>query len=129
MNMTSRIHDIAIIGGGINGCGIARDAADRLWQLTLEDLHSGARNEIAARAVVNAAGPWVVPGAGLSEREVDYLVANEWTESADDILWRRTKLGLRLSLAQREALAGHLAGPRADRSPAGSTSKSLAQLP
>ena len=102
MNMTSRIHDIAIIGGGINGCGIARDAADHLWQLTLEDLHSG---------------------------EVDYLVANEWTESADDILWRRTKLGLRLSLAQREALAGHLAGPRADRSPAGSTSKSLAQLP
>ena len=105
MNMTSRIHDIAIIGGGINGCGIARDAADHLWQLTLEDLHSGARNEIAARAVVNAAGPWVVQGAGLSEREVDYLVANEWTESADDILWRRTKLGLSLSKTEKDALA------------------------
>ena len=69
-------------------------------------------------------------GAGLSEREVDYLVANEWAESADDILWRRTKLGLRLSPAQRDALAGHLAGSRADRSSAaGSMSKSPAQLP
>ena len=35
-------------------------------------------------------------GAGLTEREIDYLVANEWAETADDILWRRTKLGLRL---------------------------------
>ena len=49
-------------------------------------------------------------GAGLSEREVDYLVANEWAESADDILWRRTKLGLRMTPAEREALAGYLAG-------------------
>jgi len=36
-------------------------------------------------------------GAGLSEREVDYLVANEWAVTADDILWRRTKLGLRFA--------------------------------
>jgi glycerol-3-phosphate dehydrogenase len=33
-------------------------------------------------------------GEGLSEREVDYLVAHEWARSADDILWRRSKLGL-----------------------------------
>ena len=44
-------------------------------------------------------------GAGLSEREVDYLRANEWAESADDILWRRSKLGLRLSSEERERLA------------------------
>ena len=36
-------------------------------------------------------------GAGLTAREVDYLIANEWAETADDILWRRTKLGLRLT--------------------------------
>jgi glycerol-3-phosphate dehydrogenase len=34
-------------------------------------------------------------GAGLHAREVDYLVAHEWARTADDILWRRTKLGLR----------------------------------
>ena len=33
-------------------------------------------------------------GAGLYEREVAYLVDNEWAETADDILWRRTKRGL-----------------------------------
>ncbi|HET7088005.1 MAG TPA: glycerol-3-phosphate dehydrogenase, partial [Anaerolineae bacterium] len=40
-------------------------------------------------------------GAGLSAAEVSYLIANEWAVTADDILWRRTKLGLRLSDAQR----------------------------
>lgn len=33
-------------------------------------------------------------GAGLYEREVLYLIGNEWAVTADDILWRRTKLGL-----------------------------------
>jgi glycerol-3-phosphate dehydrogenase len=33
-------------------------------------------------------------GAGLHEREVAYLARNEWAETADDILWRRSKLGL-----------------------------------
>jgi glycerol-3-phosphate dehydrogenase len=35
-------------------------------------------------------------GEGLFEAEVDYLVQNEWALAADDILWRRTKLGLHL---------------------------------
>ena len=33
-------------------------------------------------------------GAGLTAREVDWLIAREWAQTADDILWRRTKLGL-----------------------------------
>ena len=43
-------------------------------------------------------------GAGLTEREVDHLCANEWAETADDILWRRTKLGLHLTAAERRRL-------------------------
>ena len=43
-------------------------------------------------------------GAGLTEAEVRYLVANEWAMTADDIVWRRTKLGLRLSRAQITSL-------------------------
>jgi glycerol-3-phosphate dehydrogenase len=42
---------------------------------------------------------------------VDYLVRAEWARTADDILWRRSKLGLRTStegVAQLEAyLAQH----------------------
>jgi len=47
-------------------------------------------------------------GAGLSEREVDYLVHREWARSADDILWRRTKLGYRLSPEQVATLDAHV---------------------
>ena len=34
-------------------------------------------------------------GAGLTVRELEYLVAHEWAETAEDVLWRRSKLGLR----------------------------------
>ncbi|MES2534376.1 MAG: glycerol-3-phosphate dehydrogenase [Pseudomonadota bacterium] len=44
-------------------------------------------------------------GGGLTQREVDYLVQNEWAHSADDILWRRTKCGLHMSEQQRAAFA------------------------
>jgi glycerol-3-phosphate dehydrogenase len=48
-------------------------------------------------------------GAGLSEREVEYLLRNEWALTADDILWRRSKLGLHMSEAERRGLAQWLA--------------------
>jgi glycerol-3-phosphate dehydrogenase len=35
-------------------------------------------------------------GAGLTQAEVRYLVRHEWARSAEDILWRRTRLGLAL---------------------------------
>ncbi len=43
-------------------------------------------------------------GADLYEREVTYLMRNEWARTAEDILWRRTKLGLRLSRDEQAAL-------------------------
>ncbi|GLK61283.1 MULTISPECIES: glycerol-3-phosphate dehydrogenase [Azotobacter] len=47
-------------------------------------------------------------GGGLYGREVDYLCREEWAEQADDILWRRTKLGLLLPPAAQRRLAGYL---------------------
>lgn len=44
-------------------------------------------------------------GAGLTRAEIDYLIAHEWARSADDVLWRRTKVGLHLDEAQRAAVA------------------------
>ncbi|WP_026790311.1 glycerol-3-phosphate dehydrogenase [Pleomorphomonas oryzae] len=41
-------------------------------------------------------------GAGLTEAEVRYLLREEWVRKAEDILWRRTKLGLRVP---KEAVA------------------------
>lgn len=43
-------------------------------------------------------------GAGLYEREVLYLIDNEWAVTAEDILWRRTKLGLHGEAAMTDAL-------------------------
>ena len=44
-------------------------------------------------------------GATLSQREVDWLVAHEWAREVDDVLWRRSKLGLRLQPHERDAVA------------------------
>jgi len=43
-------------------------------------------------------------GATLSEREVRWLMENEWARTADDILWRRSKLGLRMTAEESAAL-------------------------
>ena len=40
----------------------------------------------------------------ISEREIAYLKAEEWAVSADDILWRRSKLGLHIAPADAAAL-------------------------
>jgi glycerol-3-phosphate dehydrogenase len=47
-------------------------------------------------------------GADLYEAEVRYLVTHEWARTADDILWRRTKLGLSLTPDEQAALAAWL---------------------
>ena len=44
-------------------------------------------------------------GAGLYELEVQYLLENEWVAQADDILYRRTKLGIRMSKDEHSALS------------------------
>jgi glycerol-3-phosphate dehydrogenase len=49
-------------------------------------------------------------GAGLSEAEVDYLRREEWARTAEDVLWRRTKLGLHMSSAEQAVLAEYLGG-------------------
>jgi glycerol-3-phosphate dehydrogenase len=53
-------------------------------------------------------------GAGLSEREVDYLIRVEWAKCAEDVAWRRTKLGLRLTAGEIAALDRLIAGRIAD---------------
>ncbi|MEF7617076.1 glycerol-3-phosphate dehydrogenase [Aquincola sp. MAHUQ-54] len=50
-----------------------------------------------------ALGPEVAPH--LFEVELRYLHDEEWARSADDVLWRRTKLGLHLDAAGRQAVA------------------------
>jgi glycerol-3-phosphate dehydrogenase len=48
-------------------------------------------------------------GAGLYEAEVRYLIDTEFARTADDIIWRRTKLGLVMTKAEQAALASWIA--------------------
>jgi glycerol-3-phosphate dehydrogenase len=47
-------------------------------------------------------------GHGLTEREVRYLRDVEWARCAEDVLWRRTKLGLLFDPEQTASLDGYL---------------------
>jgi glycerol-3-phosphate dehydrogenase len=47
-------------------------------------------------------------GPDLYAREVDYLCAREWARTVDDILWRRTKLGLWFDETARANLNDYL---------------------
>ncbi|MEP3049190.1 MAG: glycerol-3-phosphate dehydrogenase [Roseibium sp.] len=47
-------------------------------------------------------------GFNLYEAEVRWLVTREWARTADDILWRRTKLGLRLTMDEASDLQSFL---------------------
>jgi len=50
-------------------------------------------------------------GPDLTGAEVRYLMIHEWARFPDDILWRRSKLGLTMPRADREALAAFMADP------------------
>jgi glycerol-3-phosphate dehydrogenase len=54
-------------------------------------------------------------GPDLSEAEVRYLMAKEWARFPEDVLWRRTKLGLTLTEVERDALAAFMAGTAGGR--------------
>ena len=52
-------------------------------------------------------------GATLTEAEVRWLMDHEWARQAADVVWRRTKLGLRMTAEQIAALDEHMARTRA----------------
>ncbi|MDO5622017.1 MAG: glycerol-3-phosphate dehydrogenase [Paracoccus sp. (in: a-proteobacteria)] len=56
-----------------------------------------------------ANGPGRDFGGGLCQAELDWMMAREWAHTADDALWRRSKLGLRLDAAQQTAVAAYMA--------------------
>ena len=58
-------------------------------------------------------------GGGLTRAEVDYLVLNEWAHVPEDILYRRSKLGLHVPHGTDARLAAYLArSPATSRNPA-----------
>jgi glycerol-3-phosphate dehydrogenase len=64
-------------------------------------------------------------GGGLYERETAYFVRNEWARTVEDIIWRRSKAGLRLPPGGDAKLAHWLetGGVASGRTPAGTETR------
>lgn len=122
-------HDVPLPGGDLQAPGqLVDDPAGALERL--HEAVARARPAQSPRWVARVCGAygqrvwrWLRPDAptelgaevapGLFEAELRYLIEQEWARSADDILWRRTKLGLHYSAAEREAVATWLQTQRA----------------
>jgi glycerol-3-phosphate dehydrogenase len=111
----------ALPGGDFAVSGVPALTADlRKTYPFLTDVHANrlahAYGTRAAKMLGNAASLADLGhgfGATLTEREVRYLMAEEWAVTAEDIVWRRSKLGLRLSLAEIAALDDWITANRA----------------
>ena len=112
----SRSREDILPGGDFGGAGIeayrnglkARfpwlpemqaDRYVRLYGMRSEELLAGTR-------AITDLGPHI--GADLYQREVDFLMGKEWARDVEDIIWRRSKLGLRLSPVEIERLAAYV---------------------
>ena len=119
----------ALPGGDLPGGGLPQflDEAARRWPfLAREHLRRlacayGTRMERVLQGARTPADLGEPLGADLTAAEVDYLRREEWAATAQDILWRRTKLGLRLTPPEEQRLDRYLGqvhpeSPRRSRS-------------
>jgi glycerol-3-phosphate dehydrogenase len=87
------------------------DETRRAWPF-LAEAHArrlvaayGTRVRLVLDGVVRPADLGPRFGADLTGAEIRYLMRHEWAETADDVLWRRSQLGLVLTREAREAVA------------------------
>jgi glycerol-3-phosphate dehydrogenase len=76
--------------------------------LTRMASHYGSRLYTLLDDVSSMADMGQLLGYDLYTREVDFLCDTEWAQSTDDILYRRTKLGLHVDQQTRDALTAYL---------------------
>jgi glycerol-3-phosphate dehydrogenase len=109
---------VPLPGGNFPHDGVARLTAGlKAAHPYLSDFHAArlirAYGTDAAQmldGVRDAAGLGRDFGGTLTEVEVRWLMAREWARSAADVVWRRTKLGLRMTPDQIAALDDFMGG-------------------
>jgi glycerol-3-phosphate dehydrogenase len=124
-NWTARV---ALPGGDLPKGGFSAFLADakQRWRFLPDQLATrlartyGTRMEVILDGARDMQALGEDLGAGLTEAELLYLVRYEWASTAEDILWRRTKLGIRVTDRERakvEKAIRSLLGQR-DQAPA-----------
>ena len=72
-------------------------------------LHSyGTYTELFLEKCTNSTSMGKKYGSSLYQVELDYLVSKEWARYSDDVLWRRTKLGLTMDAIGKTELSDYL---------------------
>ncbi len=103
---------VALPGGDFPVAGVAQLIADLRqefpflddrWATRLVKAYGTEAHQVLSGAT-SAEDVGVDFGASLTEREVNWLIEKEFVHEADDILWRRSKLGLRLTDSQVKTL-------------------------
>ncbi len=104
----------ALPGGGVPNFNAFRDEVHDRYKGFSRDMLEGIVRRHGTRAL-DILGKSSKPedlgmhfGAGLTAREVEHLIGEEWAETAEDILWRRTKCGLHMDSMQRSSLDAYL---------------------
>lgn len=112
----------SILPGGVDGVVDGANLAQQV-QMLCPDLDAegclslgkrwarqyGSRAHVLIDVALKAGGGCGIDfGCGLYQAEVDYLMREEFAQTAADILWRRTKLGLRFTDVQRIALENYI---------------------
>ncbi len=112
---TARLPGGDIPGADLDGF-LDRLKASRPWlPAAVAERYGRAYGTRAERILGRAAKPADLGqslGDGIFEAELDYLVAHEWARTAEDVLWRRSKLGLEVRPQARAALERWLEGAR-----------------
>ena len=72
----------------------------------------GTRAQLIGEGAASRAdwGEWF--GADLTGRELRYLIEHEWAQTAEDVVWRRSKLGLRLTAGEVARIRDWMAAAR-----------------
>jgi glycerol-3-phosphate dehydrogenase len=103
-------------GGDLGGMTREEFAAEMARALPFLDpatLPRLVRTHGARLPEVFAHGAGAALGAGLTEAELDWMRVHEWAREAEDVLWRRTKLGLHMTPGERAALGARMGTPAA----------------
>jgi glycerol-3-phosphate dehydrogenase len=117
---------VALPGGDLEGYADVDTGVDN-YARSLIPKHSGVPPDYIRRLVYrhgdraasvlcgvrNVADMGEIFGSGLNllcEREIEFLIRDEWAASAEDILWRRTKCGLHMDDDERARAAAFIEG-------------------
>jgi len=108
--------DALLDGGDVGAGGLAglQDQAAREYPwlpqplLTVLVRRHGTNLRAVLKGATTLADLGFCFGANLHAREVDWFMAHEWAQTAEDVLWRRTKCGLRLTMTQQHAVTVYM---------------------